>query len=335
MKKINLRELARLVNLSPSTVSKALRDSHEISAATKLAVNKVAQEFKYTPNPNASSLRKKKTKTIAVVLPEIADNFFSHAIAGIQSIAAAKSYHILIYLSHDKFEIEKNIIADCSSGRVDGVLVSISDKTDNAYHLQQLHNDAIPIVFFDREIENFQAVKVITNDYECGYMAAQHLIAQGCRKLAFLSVSHTLPICTKRANGFMAALKENKIETTFPIIYCTGTELEVYNQIKLFLGKSETCDGVVASVERLALQIYLAAKEMDISIPNNLKVIAFSTWDAAPILNPSLTTITQPAYEIGKIAASKLFDIIEKKAPLIDDSIIMLPSTLIERDSTK
>src|SRR3954471_8921756 len=176
MKKLNIRELAQSLQLSTSTVSKALKDSYEISSKTKQRVHEAAERLNYTPNPYASSLKKKNSKTIAVIIPEIADNFFALAIKGIQSVAEAKGYHLLIYLSHEKFINEKMIAAECGSGRVDGILISISGETTSPEHYLKLRAEKIPIVFFDREFANLDVPKVVTNDYDCGFMAAKHLL---------------------------------------------------------------------------------------------------------------------------------------------------------------
>ena len=177
-----MRELAKVLKLSVATVSKALSDSHEISDQTKKKVLEAASRLNYTINPYASSLRNKKSKTIAVILPEVADNFFSLAINGIQSVAEKNGYHVLIYLSHEKFKNEISIIEQCKSGRVDGVLISVSSETSNADHLLKLQQENIPIVFFDREFEGFPISKVITNDFESGNLAASHLLEKRMQK---------------------------------------------------------------------------------------------------------------------------------------------------------
>jgi LacI family transcriptional regulator len=335
--KLTIKTLAKELKVSISTVSRALADSHEISEVTKQKVLALACALNYTPNPYASSLRRKKSKTIGVILPEVADNFFSLAIKGIQSIAEVKGYHLLIYLSHEKFSNEKAIIDECRSGRVDGVLISISSETMTSEHFLKLQSENIPIVFFDREFENVNAAKVITNDYECGYNAAKHLMEQGCVHPVFLSVSNSLSICKKRADGFKAALKENEITARDDkaIVVCSNDNEETYQQIfKLIKGKNRP-DGIVASVERLAMQVYLACRQCGIRIPEELKVIAFSTVETAPILNPSLTTVQQPAFEIGKAAAQILFKSIEKSHVDYSRELVVLPSVLIKRDSTR
>ena len=336
MKKLSMKELAKALNVSVATVSKALSDSHEISEQTKTKVLETAARLNYTLNPYASSLRNKKSKTIAVILPEVADNFFSLAINGIQSVAEKKGYHVLIYLSHEKFINEKSIAAECSSGRVDGVLISVASETANADHLLKLQKENLPVVFFDREFEGLHIAKVVTNDFECGYLAATHLIQNGCKNPVFLSISSSLSICNKRADGFKAALKDKKtgnIEKA--VVECRGTNSEAYTQIKNLLSGKNKPDGIVASVERLAIQVYLICQEMSVSIPNELKVLVFSTLETAPILNPPLTTITQPAFEIGRTAAELLFKGIEKKKYNLEDETITLASVLIERTSSQ
>ncbi|MDP4285055.1 MAG: LacI family DNA-binding transcriptional regulator [Bacteroidota bacterium] len=335
MKKMNMKELAKELNVSIATVSKALRDSHEISGLTKKKILEMASKLNYTTNPYAGSLRNKKSKTIAVILPEVADSFFSLAINGIQSVAEKKGYHVLIYLSHEKYSNEKSIVGECNSGRVDGVLISISSETTNPDHILKLQKENIPIVFFDRNFEGLNISSVVTNDFESGYLSALHLIKNGCQNPVFLSISSSLGICNKRAEGFRSALIEKKTgRIKNPVIICSGTYQEINSQIKKLLTGKIRPDGIIASVDRLAMSVYLICRETGISIPNELKVAVFSTMETAPILNPPLTTITQPAFEIGRIATELLFKKIEKKAFSVVDENIILPSFLIERTST-
>ncbi|NCU02519.1 MAG: LacI family transcriptional regulator [Chitinophagaceae bacterium] len=338
MSRITIKTLAKQLGLSIATVSKALKDSHEISADTKSKVLALADELNFVPNPYASSLRKQKSKTIAVILPEVADNFFSLAINGIQAVAATKNYHVLIYLSHESYEIERQTVNHCCSGRVDGVLISVSNETKDAAHIQKLKEENIPFVFFDRDFENFKAPKVVTNDYECGYQAGKHLVEKGCQHPVFLSTSEALSICSKRSAGFKAALADAglKQKQTECVIDCNTSREIIFEQVKKLLEENKKIDGIVASVEKLAMQIYLVCLEKKIHIPEDLKVLAFSTLETAPILNPSLTTITQPAFDIGFNATEVLFALIEKKKHYIGaEATVVLPSSLIERNSTK
>jgi LacI family transcriptional regulator len=332
---VNMKILAEKLNLSKATVSKALQDSYEISAQTKKRVLELAAQLNYTPNPYASSLRRKKSKTIAVVLPEVADNFFSLAINGIQSVAEKKGYHVLICLSHEKYRYEKQIIDQFLNGRVDGVLISISAETNTIEHIARLQSGNIPVVFFDREFEQANMASVTTNDQECGRLATRHMLDKGCRNLAFLSVSKSLPMCKNRLEGFVTAMKDAGIpKKETRIVYCSGHEKDDLAIVKQLLKEKNRPDGIVASTEKTAILVYLACHELGVRIPQDCRVIAFSTLETAPILNPALTTITQPAFEIGKAAASLLFNGIEKRHFDLSREHVIIPSMLIERTST-
>lgn len=335
MSKVNIKVLADQLQLSVSTISKALRDSYEISDETKKKVLDLATRLNYVPNPYASSLRRKKSKTIAVVLPEVADNFFAGAIDGIQAVAETKGYHVLIYLSHEKLSNEKTILEDFQSGRVDGVLISVSSETNTGEHIEKLHANDIPVVFFDRDLETTITARVTTNDFECGYLAASHLLEKGCSKPAFISISESLPILRNRTAGFKAALaKAGKAASDMCVITCNETEPLLY-QVKGLLQNEDRPDGLIASVEKIVTPIYLACQELHITIPQDIKVIAFASFETAPILNPSLTTIVQPAFEIGQAAATLLFKGIEKTGFDLKNEKLVIPSVLVERNSSQ
>src|SRR5690606_216403 len=173
-------ELASTLNLSVSTISKALHDSYEISDETKQRVLETAERLNYIPNPYASSLRGRKSKNIALVIPEVADSFFSLAINGIESVAKQHGYHVLICLTHESFENEKAFLREFQGGRVDGVLMSVSSETSQAEHINSLISHGLPIMFFDRVIEDVATAQIITDDFESGYRATSHLIERGC-----------------------------------------------------------------------------------------------------------------------------------------------------------
>lgn len=206
MPNISMKMLARELRLSVSTVSKVFTDSHEISEQTKQKVLALAKKLNYVPNPYASSLRKRKSKTIAVVLPEVADSFFAMAINGIESIAREKGYHVLIYLTHEQVQREQAILADFQSGRVDGVLISVSNQTADDAHIQDTMQRGIPVVFFDRVCEETATTRITTNDRQSGYQAARHLLDNGCQRIAYLSISESLSISRNRLAGCREAI---------------------------------------------------------------------------------------------------------------------------------
>ena len=328
-------ELARQLNLSKSTVSKALRDSYEISQETKRKVLELAQQLQYIPNPYASSLRRKKSNTIGVVIPEVADSFFSNAIKGIETVAREKGYHVLVYLTYESFERKKAILKDFASGRVDGILISISTETPDATHLDEMIGRKIPLVFFDRVLEGMNTVKIITNDFESIYNATNHLIEKGCRKIIYLSISKHLNINSKRMEGYKKALQDHHmVYFDKDVIECSNDKDENYILLKKILSRKNHPDGIIASVEKLTTPVYLACKDLKLSIPKDVKVISFSNLETALILNPALTTVRQPAYEMGKTAAAMLFKAIEKKNFQLKDENIVISSRLIEKEST-
>lgn len=334
MGNITIKMLAKELNLSTAAVSKALRDSHEISEGTKKRVLELAAALNYVPHPYAGSLREKKSNTIAVVIPEVADSFFSLALNGIEAVAIANGYHALIYLTHESFEREKTILKDLESGRVDGVLMSVTMKTDTFEHLKSL-NKLVPMVFFDRVCEEIDTAKITTNDEECGYRATQHLIDSGCKKIAILSISESLSINSKRIQGYQQALLENGRKSDMSSIIDYGEDSnENFEQLRKVFKAADRPDGIVATVSKMTTDIYLVCMELGLRIPQDVKVVSFSNDSTVAILNPSLTTITQPAFEMGELAAKVLFKALKKKDLLLSEESTVVPSQLFVRNST-
>lgn len=336
MDKLTIKTLAKELQLSVSTISKALRDSHEISAETKRKVLALAEELNYTPNPYASSLRKRKSKTIGVVIPEVVNSFFSQSINGIESIAKEKGYHVLIYLTHESLENEKGILKDFESGRVDGVLMSVSRETTSSGHISDLINKEVPVLFFDRVFDDVHTVKVTTNDFESAYTATNHLIKSGCKNPHFVSIISNLNIISCRLEGYKKALEEHHIQfTDNNIINCTTNWEHNYNLLYKKLKAAKRPDGILCSIENLSIIIYKVCEDLKIKIPVNMQIISFSNLETASFLNPPLTTVTQPAYEIGKTAAATLVKALEKKNFVMPNENVIIPSVLTIRKSTK
>ena len=328
--------LAKELRLSVSTVSKAISNSHEISYQTKERVNELVKKLNYVPNAYASSLGKRKSKTIGVVIPEVVDSFFAQAINGIELIAQEKGYHVLIYLTHESFEKETLILKDFESGRVDGVLMSVSRETSHCNHINDLKNKGVPLVFFDRIFDDMEATKVATNDYESAYQATTYLIKKGCKNILFLSFSNSLSISTKRLNGYKDALTDNQLKSVDKNILAFNNDPKADYLLLLKKLKSKNrADGILASVEKLALPVYQACEALGIEIPRDLQLISFSNIETAAFLNPPLTTIEQPAFDIGKTAAAILVRALERKQFELQNEVIILPATMVLRKSTR
>lgn len=334
MSSVTIKQLAEQLQLSTATISKALCDSHEISESTKKRVLALAKELNYIPNAYAGSLRHNKSKTIAVLIPEVTDSFFSLALNGIEEVALEKGYHTLIYITHEKRAREEAILKTLVGGRVDGVIMSLTVETDSFDHINEFIRH-LPIVFFDRVCQEIDTARITTDDLECGYKATRHLIEAGCSKIALLSISNSLSIISERIKGFKKAVAEYGLdENDCKVINCTEDPSHNYELIKQMMQGDSRPDGIVATVEKLTTEIYLVCQHLEINIPRQVKVICFSNQPSAIILTPSLTTITQPAFEMGKVAAITLLKLLKNNALVLKDECTVIPSKLMVRNST-
>jgi LacI family transcriptional regulator len=334
MDNVNLKKLAEELNLAVSTVSRALRDSHEISQETKDRVKALAAKLGFQPNPHASSLRQNKSKTIAVIIPEIQNNFFSQVMNGVEEVAQQKGYHVLIYLTHEDHNREKDILNVLRNGRVDGLMISVSNTTTSFEHLEACLESGMPLVFFDRICESIEAPRITTDDTEASFKATEHLIKARCSNIAFLSMASNLSISIRRKSGYIKALTKYGLADKELIVEC-GNDDEINRQkIREILQGKQKPDGIFASVEKFAINTYEVCRELHINVPKHLKVISFTNLSAAALFDPPLSAIVQPAYEIGKEATSILFKIVEKKMLLSAEKKVMIASKIVERRST-
>lgn len=334
MDNVNIKKLAEALNLSTSTVSRAFRDNSDINLATKERILAMAKQLNYQPNHYASNLREQKSKTIAVIVPELANNYFSLAIQGIESVASAKGYHILVYATNDQFEKEVSFIQHLHNGRADGIIMSVSGEANDHNYLNELAKKRLPLVFFDRVYEDIETPRVITNDYEASFSATEHLIDQGCKRIAYLAVNKTLSIGKTRMQGYIDALKKRNIAFNDELIIdCTNNYKENIDHLKSTFTTLKP-DGVFTSVERLAFATYYACYDLKLDVPNDIKVIGFSSLEISPLLNPALSTVTQPAADLGKTAAELLFKMLENPDEISSNTEVILKSEVVQRRST-
>ncbi|MDQ0109364.1 LacI family transcriptional regulator [Chitinophaga terrae (ex Kim and Jung 2007)] len=334
MENVTIRMLAEKLQLSTATISKALNNSHEISEETRKRVQELAKELNYVPNPYASSLRKKSSKTIAVVIPEVADSFFAEAINGIEAVAKEKGYHVLIYLTHENSQQEQAILNDFQSGRVDGILISVTMETAASEHGLAHLSKELPIVFFDRVCEELPTARVTTNDKEAAFIATRHLIERGCRNIGLLAASQQLSIIRQRISGYEKALKEAGLPLSpNAVTYYTNDTVSNYKKVCEIL-RQHRFDGIIATTEKLATSVYEACETLGIRMPDELKVVGFSNLSTARFLQPSLTTVAQPAFEMGKTAATLLFRSLKNNHFPLAHQQVEIPSQLVIRQST-
>ena len=334
MDNINIKVLAKKLNISTSTISRAFNGSTDINKETKERILAFAREHNFLPNHYASNLRDKKSKTLAVIVPEIANDFFAQAINGIEEVARKKGFYILLYRTDDIFEKEVSFINYLNNGKADGIIMSVSGEANDHHYLRKLEQKNIPIVFFDRVYEDIDVSKVTTNDYESSFDATEHLISTGCKKIAYLVVNKSISIGKVRMQGYIDALAKHGVPFDDELVIdCSQDEKINYSIIKQVLEDLKP-DGIFSSVERLAFATLYVCNDMNISIPDDLKIVSFSSLQIAPLLNPALSTITQPAYEMGIKAATLLFDALEKKGQAVPRKHIVLKSKLFVRKSS-
>ncbi|TDS11147.1 LacI family DNA-binding transcriptional regulator [Sphingobacterium paludis] len=331
---ITIVELAAALGLSKSTVSRAFRDSEDINPKTREKILQKASELGFSPNLYASNLRGNKSHTIAIIIPEFGNKFFSQAIKGIEWVARNNGYHVLIYVTDHSAEKEAEIIRTLMNGRVDGVIMSGSGEGNNHEYLTLLQNHKVPLVFFDRYYEDVDTACITGNDFESSYQATNHLITNGARRIAYLAVNKDVSIGKIRMEGYKKALKEANIPINDQFILDTSNVVDVnYADIKKLI-EDHRPDAIFASVERLAMSTIRVAKELQLDIPRDLKLICFSCLDIADMLQPSLSVVKQPAYEMGIAATKKLFDILCGRKPEGVREIVFLNSELIFQKSS-
>lgn len=311
---VTIKDIALKLKLSVSTVSRALRGSQDIKKETRLLVQELAEQLNYSPNPIALSLKEKSSKIIGVIVPEIANNFCSATIAGIEDIAYSRGYHVIIFQSHEKLEREVINTRLLTSRRIDGLIISLSNETNRYDHLEQIIEKEIPLVMFDRVCDGIKTHKVVVNDYAGAFQATEHLISEGYRKIAHITISEFLSITRNRLKGYSDALAKYDIPLREDwVLHCNFDTTDMSNAIRnLFAGKDKP-NAILASVERIAIGCVNTLKEMDLRIPEDVALIGFSDNPLNKLLTPSLSCIRQPTFQIGQKSAELLIELIENK----------------------
>lgn len=333
---VTIKEIARLLGVSKSTVSRALRDSSEISDATKAKVLELALQLNYSPNPIAISLLSNKTKTIGILVPKIDNPFFSTAIAGAEEYAYNRGYHVMIYQSHESYEREVLNVKHLGIRRADGLLVSVSSQTSQYDHFKELQAQGIPVVFFDRVPDEVNTHKVIVDDYRGSFEATEHLIQQGCRKIAHVSGPLNLAICRNRLNGYKDALRKYDLPTPDEwVLSCEFSMEEGTERGYQLMEQQNKPDGIFAASDRIGLGVHVALRQLGYKIPEDVALIGFSDLSISALIEPALSTVRQPSFEMGHQAAALLFALIETKNTPESFETRVLTSDLIVRNSSR
>ncbi|MDI3321171.1 LacI family DNA-binding transcriptional regulator [Pinibacter soli] len=335
---ITIKDIANALGFSKSTVSRALRDSHEISPETKKLISAYAEEHNYRPNPIALSLKEKRSRSIGIVVCEIANSFFSQVINGIESIAYDCGYNAIISQTHESFEREIVGLNYLSSRSVDGLLISVSAETTSFSHLKSLHNKGLPIVFFDRVASDIKTHKVTVDNFTGSYDATTHLIENGFTRIASISLSQHSSITQGRLNGYKKALTDHYIPIDESLIrYCAHGGLfyeELEKEMNVLLNLKQRPQAIFASSDKITMGVLRYFKSTGIRVPNDIAVVGFSNSETTDLLQPALTVVRQPAFEMGKIATEMLINLMEAKRAVKVFENRVLPAELVVRDSS-
>lgn len=335
---LTIKDIAKALGLSTSTVSRALRDSYEISPETKKLVLEYAEKNNYHPNPIALSLKERRSRSIGVIVCEIANSFFSQTINGIESIAYNNGYNVIISQSRESFDREMINLQYLTSRSIDGLIISVSTETKDFSFLKELHERGMPIVFFDRIVDEIETHKVIVDNYKSAYDATAHLLKNGYRRIAAVSNAAYLSITKERLAGYRAALADHGIAINEDLVkHCHHGGMilvEVEEAVNELLQAAEKPDAILTTSDKLTTGCFRILKSKGIHVPSEMGLVGFSNSDLTELLDPPLTIIKQPAFEMGEIATTLLLQLIESKRPVKEFETRVLASELITRGST-
>lgn len=335
--RITIKDLAKELNLAPSTISRALANHPAISNSTKKIVKDTADKLGFTPNSIAASFRNKKTKSIGIIVPRIDIHFHSRVISGIEEFAYNKGYNVTIFQSKDSYKREKEIVKILQTRMVDGIIACLALETKNYDHLKKIIKSKLPLVFYDRTPENLETSKVTINDFDSSYVATEHLINMGCKRIAHIAGNQTTGIFKARLEGYKAALKANNLAINEELILETNglSYQEGVVCAKKLLQTSPLPDGVFCANDYTAASVVQEFNKKQINIPGQMAVVGFSDYPIAQIIEPNLTTINDRAIQMGESAAKLLIQQIEDvDQDIIDYQTITLKTELIIREST-
>lgn len=337
-----LKDIARILNVSPSTVSRALKDSHEIGAKTKKKIIDLAKSMDYIPNPIALGLLKNRSFTVGVVIPKIGYYYNSAAISGMEQVLDQHGYSVMICQSNESYEQEIVHVKNLVASRVDGIIASLAETTSDVSHFIYAQEKGIPVVFFDRVPEYNHVSKIIIDNEAAAMKAVNHLIACGNKNIAYIAGPKNLRISSIRYNGYKKALQNHGITIDKRLlIHCEFNQEMGYKACKKMIKDGKNFDGIFAVNDRTCAGVLAALREHNIAVPEQVCVVGFNDEPYDIFLYPSLTTIKQPAFEIGQEAArifleERDFDIenFEPKTSILETELIQRGSTLLNVNQT-
>ncbi len=338
-KEPTLKYIAEELNISTTTVSKALKGYKDVNAKTREKVIELAKLLNYTPNSFAVNFRTNESKIIGLIIPEVVHYFFSSVINGIIAEAEKQDYLVIILQSNESKDMEKKQVELLMSKRVDGIIISLSNESNNDEHLETILQKEIPFVLIDKISKLINCSKVIIDDRKAGFDAVNHLISVGCKKIAHIRGPVNPQNAIDRFMGYKAALEKNNIPFDKSLVYtCENVSFdEGYNFAKKIVEDHPDVDGIFAITDLVAFGVLTYLNEKNIKIPEQIAVIGFSNWFMSEVISPKLSTIEQPGFKMGSESFLLLKEEIEsmKKENKRLSKIVTLETKLIIRESTK
>ena len=340
MPNLTLRDIAKALGLSVSTVSKSLRDSYEIGEETKKRVLDYARENHYLPNRMAKSLKEGKSGSIGIVICSIDNSFVSRMLDGIDGICTKAGYDIIIMQSKESLAQEKSCLNQLEARGVEGILISPSTETVDFEHLTHLKDAGMPMVLFDRINEHFASNQVGVDNHNGAFQATQHLIDNGYKRIAMLNISSDVHFTSQRSRGYADALEKNNITYRKELVHlCKPSSREILMDsvsaaIRTLLGLPEPPDALFTTTDQLSTLSLSVIHQLGYRIPRDIALIGFNNTELADVLTPPLSTVYQPAFEIGQLAAEKLIGLITGKEKPEDYETVLLPTRLYIRQSS-
>lgn len=334
MSPLTIKDLARKLGVSASTVSRALRDHPDISKATKRRVAEAAEKYHYQPNQLAQSLQKKRSSTIGVIVPEIRHHFFSTVISGIEEVAYDHGFTIMVCQSNETLAREILNTQAMVANRVAGLLIAISSETTSHDHLSAVIGHGVPLVQFDRVVEGLHTGKVVVDDYSAAYGAVMHLVESGYRRIGHMAGQVGIALNRHRFEGYRDALRDSGLELEDKFhIHGGYREEDGIRGAERFMALDELPEAILAINDPVAVGLFSRFKEAGVRIPDDVALVGFSDTPAAALIDPALTTVYQPSLEMGRMAVSLLLKQFEEGEEFVPETVT-LPTRLLVRGSS-
>lgn len=333
-KRVTIKDIAKALDVSISTISRALKDNPEISAKTRELVKQTAKEMKYRPNPIAVALKTSKSHTIGVIVPKIVSTFYAAVVEGIEEVADKHGYQVFVSSSNEDFLKEKKYVNAFLNSRADGVILSLSRGTQDFSHIQHLQDLDVPVVLFDRTTKNLKVPRVVTDDAQAAFKAVSHLISGGAKHIAILSGPKHLLIGRNRTRGYKNALSKAGIPFDADLVIHSDFSVNNAKEATMELLKNKEVDAIFCLNDDLAIGAVYAVKEMGLSVPEDVSVVGFYNSKRSRYMTPSISTIDLNPHEVGVLTAGLLFEQITS-GEVDDEKELIVPSSLIIRESSR